>query len=55
MKAKLEQVVILLDKAADKIDLGMPFTSQIDVKEAQRLVKEVLAEEFPAKYSRDTW
>lgn len=55
MKEKLEKIDRLLVEAIKKIDLGMPFTAQTDVKEAQRLVREVLAEEFPDKYSRDSW
>ena len=55
MKAKLEKINQLLEESIKKVDMGMPFTAQTDVKEAQRLVREVLAEEFPDKYSRDSW
>ena len=55
MKAKLEKIDRLLDESIKKTDLGMPFTAQTDVKDAQRLVREVLVEEFPDKYSRDSW
>lgn len=63
MRAKLEKINQLLDEAIKKIDLGaikkidlgMPFTAHTDAKDAQQLVREVLAEEFPDKYSRDNW
>ena len=55
MRAKLEKINQLLDEAIKKIDLGMPFTAHTDAKDAQQLVREVLAEEFPDKYSRDSW
>ena len=55
MKEKLEKIDWLLGESIKKVEMGMPFTSQTDVKEAQRLVREVLAEEFPDKYSRDSW
>ena len=55
MKEKLEKIDWLLEESIKKVGMGMPFTAQTDVKEAQRLIREVLAEEFPDKYSRDSW
>ena len=55
MKAKLEKIDWLLEESIKKVDMGMPFTAQTEVKEAQRLVRELLIVEFPDKYSRDSW
>ena len=55
MKEKLEKIDRLLVEAIKKTDLGMPFSAQKDVFEARKLVREVLVEEFPDKYSRDSW